>query len=198
MQKLKTLIHLSTSGFKRIKYYIITNTIAFIMGAILGLLFWDIIGEQLFRELYDITKELPVNPLYTYMYILGHNLIIAIPLGFLLGITIIAPTIIALINGVGISAMVVYIQEKLGIPVILSIYVILPHGVFEIPALIIATSCGIDFGISTWKKILNKISSKEYKTRLKEEVALLLISVILFVMAAAIESSLIILASILK
>lgn len=198
MQKLKTLIHLSTSGLKRIKYYIITNTIAFVMGVILGVLFWDTIGEQLSKELYDITKELSVNPLYTYIYILGHNLVIAIPLGFFLGITIAAPTIIALVNGVGISAIVVYAQEKLGIPAILSIYAMLPHGVFEVPAFIIATSCGIDFGVSTWKKILNRIPSEEYKARLKEEAALLLISVILFAIAAAIESSLIILASILK
>ena len=198
MQKLKTLIHLSTSGLKRIKYYVVTNTIAFVMGTMVGVLYWDIIGEQLSKELYGIAEELSANPLYTYIYILGHNLMIAIPLGFFSGITIAAPTIIALVNGASISAIVVYVQEKLGVPAILSIYAMLPHGVFEVPAFIIATSCGIDFGVSTWKRILNKISSGKYKARLKEEVALLLVSVILFAIAAAIESSLIILASILK
>lgn len=198
MWKLKALIHLSMSGLRRIKYYIIANTIAFIIGIIVGILHWSTIGEKLSKELYGITKELSINPFYAYTYILGHNLIIAIPLGFLLGVTIIVPTMVALINGAGISAIVMYIQEKLGIPAILSVYAMLPHGIFEVPAFIIATSCGIDFGVSTWKRLLNRIPSNEYRIRLREELTLLLISVILFIIAAAIETSLIILTSTLK
>lgn len=195
MSRFKTLIELSLSGLKRIKYYAIANTVVFVLGIILGTMYWDTMGKQIADELYNITKEIIGNPLYTYAYILGHNLLIAIPLGFFLGVTIIAPTIVTLINGLGISAVVVYMQEEVGVPILLSIYAMLPHGVFEVPALLLATSCGIDFGVSTWKRILRKMSNEEYKQRLREELALITVVVILLVIAAAVETSLIVLAS---
>ncbi len=194
LKALKSLITLSISGLKRIKYYILVVTIAFILGSLLGVFYWNILGEQLFESMSSIAEEITVNPLYTYTYILSHNLLIIIVIGFLLGVTIIAPPLVALFNGLGISSIVVYVQEKLGIPAIISVYSMLPHGVFEIPALIISTATGVDFGVTLWKKIFKRIEKEEYIHRLKQQLALALTSILLLVVAAAIETSLIILA----
>ena len=195
LKALKSLITLSISGLKRIKYYILVVTIAFILGSLLGVFYWNILGEQLFESMSSIAEEITVNPLYTYTYILSHNLLIIIVIGFLLGVTIIAPPLVALFNGLGISSIVVYVQEKLGIPAIISVYSMLPHGVFEIPALIISTATGVDFGVTLWKKIFKRIEKEEYIHRLKQQLALALTSILLLVVAAAIETSLIMLAS---
>ncbi len=194
LKALKSLITLSISGLKRIKYYILVVTIAFILGSLLGVFYWNVLGEQLFESMSGIVEEITVNPLYTYTYILSHNLLIIIVIGFLLGVTIIAPPLVALFNGLGISSIVIYVQEKLGIPVIMSVYSMLPHGVFEIPALIISTATGVDFGVTLWKKIFKRIEKEEYIYRLKQQLALVLTSILLLVIAAAIETSLIMLA----
>ncbi len=194
LKALKSLIALSISGLKRIKYYILVVTIAFLLGGLLGVFYWNVLGEQLFESMSGIVEEITVNPLYTYAYILSHNLLIVVVIGFLLGVTIITPPLVALFNGLGISSIVVYVQEKLGIPAIISVYSMLPHGVFEIPALIVSTATGVDFGVTLWKKIFKRIEKEEYIHRLKQQLALALTSILLLVVAAAIETSLIILA----
>ena len=195
LKALKSLIALSISGLKRIKYYILVVTIAFLLGGLLGVFYWNVLGEQLFESMSGIVEEITVNPLYTYAYILSHNLLIVVVIGFLLGVTIITPPLVALFNGLGISSIVVYVQEKLGIPAIISVYSMLPHGVFEIPALIMSTATGVDFGVTLWKKIFRRIEKEEYIHRLKQQLALALTSILLLVVAAAIETSLIMLAS---
>ncbi len=195
LKALKSLIALSISGLKRIKYYILVVTIAFLLGGLLGVFYWNVLGEQLFESMSGIVEEITVNPLYTYAYILSHNLLIVVVIGFLLGVTIITPPLVALFNGLGISSIVVYVQEKLGIPAIISVYSMLPHGVFEIPALIVSTATGVDFGVTLWKKIFKRIEKEEYIHRLKQQLALALTSILLLVVAAAIETSLIMLAS---
>ncbi len=195
--KLRPIVSLSITGLKRIKYYILVVSIAFILGSILGVFYWDSLGEQLFKNVSGIAEEISDNPLYTYAYILSHNLLIIIVIGFLLGVTIITPPLVALFNGLGISSIVLYVQEKLGIPAVISVYSMLPHGAFEIPSLIIATATGIDFGVTLWKKILKRIDREEYRIRLKQQLALVIIAVVLLVIAAAIETSLIMLSSII-
>ena len=190
------LLKLISAGLRRIKYYIIVNVIAFIAGGIIGSMSWGNLGEQLYNELKKTAGFIsPTNPLQVFTYILGHNMFIAYVLGYVLGILIATPLLVMVINGIGISSVVAYFSAKSHIPVPLVVLALLPHGSFEVPALILASSVGIDFGVSTWKRLLKKIPKEEYHSRLKEEGAILILTVILLVVAATIETSLIVLGS---
>ncbi len=186
---------LLVKGLKRIKYYILVNTAAFAIGIIVGVLMWRDMAEQVINELGDINSLLSMGSLEVFLYILQHNMFIAYPLSYALGITIMVPAIIMLVNGAGVSALVVYFEATTGIPAVFSVAAMLPHGVLEVPAVILAASTGIDFGVSTWLKIFKKISMDEYKNRLKQQAVILLLTFILLVAAAAIETGLIVLAT---
>ena len=186
---------LLVEGLKRIKYYILVNIAAFTIGVIVGVLMWQDIAEQAINELGDINSLLSMGPLEVFLYILQHNMFIAYPLSYVLGITIIVPAIIMLVNGAGVSALVVYFEATTGIPAVFSVAAMLPHGVLEVPAVILAASTGIDFGVSTWLKIFKRISIDEYRVRLKQQASILLLTFILLAAAAAIETGLIVLAT---
>ncbi len=184
---------LLVKGLKRIKYYILVNIAAFTIGIIVGVLMWQDLAEQVMNEFEDINNLLSMGPLDVFLYILQHNMFIAYPLSYVLGITVIIPALIMLINGAGVSALVVYFEATTGIPAVFSVAAMLPHGVLEVPAVILAASTGIDFGVSTWLKILKKIPMEEYLERLKQQAVILLFVLILLVIAAAIETALIML-----
>ncbi len=182
-------------GLWRIRYYILVSTIAFAVGIVVGVIVWEDMAQQVMNEFGNINEILSMGALEVYLYILQHNLFIAFPLSYGLGITVVAPIIIMLVNGAGVSALVVYFEATMGIPAVFSIAAMLPHGVLEVPAVILAASTGIDFGVSTWLKVFKRISMEEYKKRLKQQVTILLLVFILLVTAAAIETGLIMMAS---
>lgn len=184
---------LLVNGLKRIKYYILVNIIAFATGIIVGVFVWQNLAGQVINEFGDISNLLSRGPLDVFLYILQHNMFIAYPLSYALGITVIIPAIIMLVNGAGVSALVVYFEATTGIPAVFSVAAMLPHGVLEVPAVILAASTGIDFGVSTWLKIFKKIPMEEYLKRLKQQALILSLVLILLVMAAAIETALIML-----
>ncbi len=188
-------IGLLVEGLKRIRYYIMVNVVAFGTGIIVGIIMWKDLAEQVMNELGDINNLLSLSPLDVFLYILQHNMFIAYPLSYALGITVIVPAIIMLVNGAGVSALVVYFEATTGVPAVFSVAAMLPHGVLEVPAVILAASTGIDFGVSTWLKIFKKISMDEYKNRIKQQAAILLLTFVLLTTAAAIETGLIVLAT---
>ncbi len=182
-------------GLWRIRYYILVSIVAFAVGIVVGVIVWEDMAKQVMNEFGNVNEILSMGALEIYLYILQHNLFIAFPLSYGLGITVVAPIIIILVNGAGVSALVVYFESTMSIPAVFSIAAMLPHGVLEIPAIILAASTGIDFGVSTWLKVFKKISMEEYKKRLRQQVAILLLVFLLLVAAAAIETGLIMMAS---
>ncbi len=182
-------------GLKRIKYYILVNSVAFILGIVIGAIMWHEMAEQVINELGDINEIVSMGPLEVFLYILQHNMFIAYPLSYALGITVIVPALIMLINGAGVSALVIYFEATTGIPAVFSVAAMLPHGVLEVPAIILAASAGIDFGVSTWLKLLKKISMEEYRERLKQQGVILILVLLLLIVAAAIETGLIVMAT---
>jgi stage II sporulation protein M len=65
---------------------------------------------------------------------------------------------------------------------------ILPHGIFEIPALIMAQAASLSFGVHIIVPIIRKKKRKELVKNIKRDVKYLLIALILLVPAAIIET----------
>jgi uncharacterized membrane protein SpoIIM required for sporulation len=71
------------------------------------------------------------------------------------------------------------------------VLLVIPHGIFEIPALILSSVGGILLHIGIFNLILNIKFKKdrEFRRYLKDSVKILILSAILFIIAATIEGT---------
>ncbi|MEM2621902.1 hypothetical protein DSO06_03470 [Candidatus Nezhaarchaeota archaeon WYZ-LMO8] len=93
-------------------------------------------------------------PIMLTVVILVNNFIKTF-LFMLLGILFAIPTVLfALINGVILGALGFFVAEEKGVLFLLT--GLLPHGVFEIPALLISCALGIGIGMSVVRRIHRK------------------------------------------
>ncbi|MGC9187312.1 MAG: stage II sporulation protein M [Fervidicoccaceae archaeon] len=74
---------------------------------------------------------------------------------FLLGITVILPSIIVFLNGAVAGVVVAFAEEK-GISLLLAVLAMIPHGIFELSAFFLSASYGTMLGIAFWRKIFGK------------------------------------------
>ena len=106
--------------------------------------------KDVFAKLLDKFKDSPgINLL---LKIFSHNLlavVIAITLGFVFGIF---PIISALINGFIIGLLLVILNDSAAISPAEFILALIPHGIFEIPALFLSFALGINLGSWPFKK----------------------------------------------
>ena len=124
----------------------------------------------------------------SFIYILLNNfeiIIVQILGGFLLGIpTFLIEAYNALFFGHLIKSCVFY---KISLDKI--IFLILPHGIFEIPAIIIAGAAGFKIPYEIIRYLAGKKEQILTKEDIKEYLTLALISIILIVIAAWIEAN---------
>ena len=121
----------------------------------------------------------------SFSYIATNNLIFIMRLvlgSFLLGI----PTLISLIIG-GINTGYTIAQSNLPIDIILILT--LPHGIFEIPAIIIAGAAGFKIPYEIVRYLAGKKEQILTKEDIKEYLTLALISIILIIIAAWVEAN---------
>src|SRR3989344_5907031 len=103
--------------------------------------------------------------------------------GFLLGVI---PIFLLISNGLVIGLISSIVTKEVGL---FSLWRLLPHGIFEIPAIILSFALGIKFA----GFILKKNFKKEFKILLKDSIrAFIFIIVPLLVLAAIIEAFLIV------
>lgn len=115
-----------------------------------------------------------------------HNLLIAFILflsGFFFGLV---PLFIIFLNGYVIGLVLEYAAFHHGIAVTLA--GIIPHGIFEIPAILMASALGLFFGVNVFQKFFEKRSIRlRSKLALGGELFILYVIPLLFI-AALIES----------
>lgn len=178
----------SWNYIKETKIYFYIIAIIFLVMAIIGFLVPapEFITETIMGLLQEIiTKTQGMNSLELIFFIITNNVqtsFLGMIFGFVLGIF---PVITALINGylLGfVSSMTVSVESPL---ILLKL---LPHGIFEIPAVIIALGLGMKLGTFPFKKNPKK-SLREYLAN-SIRVFLLIILPLLLV-AGIIEGSLI-------
>lgn len=175
----------SLSYVSSYKMYIYISMIIFFVSAVLGYFISDQLGfldEQL-RDIYMKTQGL--DALELLWFIFSNNVTSALSVLFLGAFFGIFPLFNAVFNG----AILGYVYSK-AVPVagFLVIWRILPHGIFELPAIFISLGLGIHLGMS----FFGKQKMITFKRRFSESLKVFLALVVpLLMLAATIESFLI-------
>jgi len=173
------------SYIKESAKYIYTAAILFGLGTIIGFVFQDKLKfiDEILKQL--LRKTLDLNPIEMIFFILQNNLqsaLISIILGVFLGIF---PIFSTLSNGIILGYV---LKQTLEVASILIWWRLIPHGIFELPAIFISFGLGIKLGFSFFQKD----PKKTFKTRFyKSANTFLMIIIPLLIIAAIIEGILI-------
>ncbi|MFV9511620.1 stage II sporulation protein M [Tepidibacillus sp. LV47] len=183
-----------------LKKYLYLALLVFIIGIFIGYLFL----EQNHPMIQDILKQIgsiaekvrEKNSLfYMIQTIFFNNLLIAILMilsGFLFGIY---PMVNLMVQGIMIGFLIKFLFQQ-GKTIGFVVMGILPHGILEIPAILIASSFGMKVGFSTIQFIVQGMRRKKdnivknFLNTLKEIPIVSLGLAILLFIAAIIESTL--------
>tara|TARA_Y100000034_G_scaffold95575_1_gene116141 strand:- start:2915 stop:3541 length:627 start_codon:yes stop_codon:yes gene_type:complete len=179
---------LSLEYIKEIRNYIYFSFALFLVFGMIGFVFPIFFSKQimiLIQELIKQTQGLGVVGLIRF--IIANNMQSAF-FGMTFGIALgIFPLIVTIINGyiLGFVANQVVIAEGGGV-----LWKLLPHGIFEIPAIMIAVAVGLKLGLFLF--ISKKRTLKEFGEWIVKSIRVFLLIVIpLLVIAGIIESLLI-------
>jgi len=140
-----------------------TITVVFILSLFLGYLFGSTYEQQandLINEVFSSFRFVKEWESYkVFLFILINNatkVFMAMILGILFGIV---PVFFVLLNGFLIGCVVSVLGKKMGIWVILAL---LPHGILEIPAVLLGCAYGFELGILFYRKIRKSYSDLNY------------------------------------
>lgn len=128
---------------------------SFALGIISSLTFspeftYNVINE-LSKELTPILESLSVNPILTVFLVFINNLRVAL-IAFFLGPTLLVPILVLYINGYILGAFLSYSPY----PLTYNLLLILPHGVIELPAIVMSASLGTSTSLALINKYLFK------------------------------------------
>jgi len=168
--------------------YIIAVVLSFIVGLLYGLSYSpheaERVSKSVFESLSEIAKFIEIGSILAVILIFAKNALTAF-ISLIVGPF--SPLIVAY-NGWILGALYVYFSN-LGKSTFF-IAGTVPHGIVEIPALILSGSCGLRLGILVLRKLRYKFEGLGFEliTSLKPTFKLFLISLLLFMIAAVIES----------
>ncbi len=140
-----------------------TIAVAFILSLSLGYLFGSIYEQQanaLINETFSSFEFVKEWESYkVFLFILVNNAtkaFAAMVLGIFFGIV---PLLFVLLNGFLIGCVVSVFGRKMGIGIILAL---LPHGILEIPAILLSCAYGFELGILFYRKIRKSYADLNY------------------------------------
>lgn len=173
---------------KESKNYLIFIAILFLASLLLGLILPIFFQEMIMNFIKQVviqTKDL--NFLQLFFFILQNNLLTAFS-GLILGVVFgIIPVFFTILNGYVLG----FVMNKVAYVDILSVFKVLPYGIFELSAVIISLALGLRLGMFIFRKRKNK---KVFYSDMENYFRIFLFIVIpLLVVAALIEAGLIIL-----
>lgn len=182
--------------FKRNKKLLALSVVIFFaslfMGMFAGYFAPDFIGNLLTEFSNQLSSQVDISTVSIFM----HNIRAGF-MAYIGGIIGIITAALLSINGFILGAFLGYfihggaINQSSAGPLVFISY-ILPHGIFEIPALIIASAAGFRL-TSVVIDLINSLRGKPYVNndylKFKDSIALLAIAVILFAIAAVIEAN---------
>lgn len=171
---------IALKDLKKLINYFIFSLVLFFLFSIIGIIFPHILEDkiiELIKSLIDKTDGL--NILELFIFITSNNIQVSF-FGMILGIFLgIIPTLTLIVNGYVLGFV---LNKSIASEGIFIIWRLFPHGIFEIPAVLISTSLGIKIG-TNFKNI-----KKNFKSSLR---IFILIVIPLLVIAGIIESILV-------
>ena len=173
-QPIKKSIRYLKSSFNYI-YIIIA---LFIVSATFGFIFAEKLSflDEILREI--ISKTIYLNSYELTAFILMNNAIASL-ISIIGGIVV---GIVPILSSIGNGAVIGYVLEKVGIA---SFWRLLPHGIFELPAVFISFGLGIKLGFSIFNK-------KKFRERFYNSILVFAFIIVpLLIIAAIIEGLLI-------
>ncbi|MEM0505620.1 MAG: stage II sporulation protein M [Sulfolobales archaeon] len=128
---------------------------SFILGVINSLAlsqeFTDEVVKELSKELTPILESISINPIITVLMVFLNNLRVAL-ISFFLGPTLVIPILVLYINGYILGAFISHSPYSITYNLLL----ILPHGVVELPAIVMSASLGASISLALISKYLLK------------------------------------------
>lgn len=187
---IKDMYKSSLDYLKKSKNFIFISFVFLLISFFFGLIFPLFFKEQIFIFLDKIAKQiLGLNSLEIVLFIFKNNVqasFLALILGVLFGIF---PLVMIIINGYLMGFVLHYsiLAEGFGV-----IWKLFPHGVFEIPAILISSGLGIKIGYDILFNLLSKKKHTTLKKNLLESAKVFIFVILpLLIIAAIIEGLLI-------
>lgn len=151
-----------------LKFHIVLSLITFLLSGVLGY-FYAMMHPEDVSILIGIISEAfsPIMEMSTpqiALYIFFHNTLlclVAVLLGVALGII---PILFAASNGALLGVLAAVVRDKFGWTAF--VVGVLPHGVFEIPAMILSIAVGIKFGQETLNAALRRNGKKKLRVEI--------------------------------
>lgn len=148
---------IAIKDLKKLKNYFLFSSIVFLLFSIIGMIIPGVFEDQileLIKNLIEQTKGL--SALQLVSFITANNIQVAF-FGIVFGIIFgILPTLALVVNGYVLGFVINQSVAEAGIFVIWRLF---PHGIFEIPAILISTSLGIKLGTNLKNIKKNSIAS---------------------------------------
>lgn len=181
---LKNNYRLCLGFLKDTKKYILFSCFVFLLSSLIGFIFPVFFKGEIFNYLQTISASIENLSLFEIISFIFFNNLKSAFLALFFGIAFgIIPLVALISNGYILGFVANYVFNQDGIFVL---WKILPHGIFELPAILISVAIGLNLGFNVLNK---KFKFKEYFLRAIRFFVLVIIP--LLIIAAIIEGSLI-------
>ncbi len=189
-------------GLKQNRSMLVISTVLFAIGLVAGILLAEPLGNYLssqLEQLRSVSNQLKQSgnvQLNYFLFIFFNNAvksILIILLGFFIGIV---PVIFLIMNGMIIGYLLQAASVNGANVTELIVKGLLPHGIIEIPAILIAAAYGLKFGklmldtLTTWNATGRQRLQSERRAFFRSIIPASFWIVILLLVAAVIESTL--------
>lgn len=146
--------------------------------------------EALLEQLQGLAERINELPWFFQAQIIFlNNLRVSILMFLLGGIIPFIPLLIIFFNGMLIGIMAAYLGANQTMTTGTFLFSLLPHGVFEIPAILLSSAVGVVWGARNWLKWLDIRESPSFLQNMKNGLSFLPIIILLLLIAALIEVS---------
>jgi stage II sporulation protein M len=177
----------------RFRFWVIIAAGLFIIGILAGMAVRntmpaDVTGffSEQETSLSNIATSLRTSPLAILIFIYFKNAL-AVIISFLLSpFLCLVPVLALFFNSAFISYVSIEVIQEKSLGYLLA--GMLPHGIFEIPAILIGEAASLSFGVATIIAVFSRARSEKFRTGLKENFKYLLISLALLAPAAIMET----------
>jgi stage II sporulation protein M len=171
------------------KRWVLVAIAVFGIGLIIGLVppptIADLISEEL-AVLEELGAEIVPFDILTALLIFGKNAVAVLVSFALSPVFLLTPIMALALNGVLVSFVSVSVAQEESVGYVLA--GLLPHGVLEIPALIMAQAAALSFGFAAMTAIFNKEKRPLVGPNFKKNFRYVLIALVLLFPAAIIET----------